>query len=157
MKLLIKTIICVCFLSSYCFANQTNSEDSGLIPLPQKVYTTLSLKDSALLRCLKQNYPNAGVRNSKQNSFSALNDASSLKPDYEQDLKVSIALYKFVEKETTGFYKDKLLMHHDDGDKEMNMIFSHCMDFYHSKKLNDFVEQLETQHKQWLSKTFGKN
>lgn len=73
-------------------------------------------------------------------SYEVFNDSSSLSEKYNPNDWGKIL--DFTDKHTSGFYKNSVTIHLDNGaDKIMNTIFSNCMKFYHSKKLNNFIKE----------------
>ncbi|MBN6075551.1 hypothetical protein HYE59_09315 [Aggregatibacter actinomycetemcomitans] len=121
-KILASIFIIVCFLST----NSSAEEDT---------MDTLNAKDFSLMLCLSNNYNKLD----KSNISPMNNDASTLSQKYSSDAWSNIM--KFVEDNTSNYYDKAVMVHfEEEPDQVMNIIFSKCMEFYHSKKIDNFIK-----------------
>lgn len=89
----------------------------------------LTPKEFAFSSCLSQNYTQLGVM---------MNDAS---PFY-YSLTTLSQIVDFVEKETGHYYREVMPMYSESGTK-YNAIFSRCLTFYQSEKLDRFLKEIK--------------
>lgn len=104
--------------------------------LAAKPHKELNAKDFSLYKCLANNYKKFGINH---------NDSSTLSSKYTPDewLKIN----EFIENKTADYYKEISIIHLENGDnKAMNSIFSKCINFYHSRELNLFLEKQAKHH-----------
>ncbi|ECC1695664.1 hypothetical protein QF91_003388 [Salmonella enterica subsp. salamae] len=98
--------------------------------------TINDVKDMSFKECLDINYSKLGLY---EGHYSDLNDRSYLLKWYAIDndsLKKSKDLKMFIKKESGDFYLAKPPLKET---KDVNVVFSLCMNFYKSKKLSDYI------------------
>lgn len=97
------------------------------------------IKQIALQECLDTNYIKANLY-----SNDGLKDRSYLTQIYALDNsspKYVKALHSFVEEKTGQFYKAQVPLKDEEARGPFNRVFSQCMNFYHSKDLDNFIKK----------------
>jgi hypothetical protein len=112
-------VLSLTLASTILFANMANAKG-------------LDAKDFALSVCLGKNY-------SKITKYETANlkDYSDFNLGWSPEQQIK--LIQFVEKEAGHFYKEDLPIHSEVNPPPYNAIFQRCMEFYKSKKLNNFI------------------
>lgn len=93
----------------------------------------------ALARCINNNYREMGVDFSKQSPADNTIGFIDIDKGYAFSITKNNKLDRFIKEETKNFFRPK----HKSGDlSTINLVIYDCVNFYHSKKLNDFLKEL---------------
>lgn len=95
-------------------------------------------KELALLQCLRENYSKLGV-DLYSHDYSALHE-KYIDLKKHRTVEGDLLVIAFVEKHTSDYHKENISIKNENNKPPpFTLIFARCMDFYKSKKLDDFL------------------
>ncbi|WP_380177458.1 hypothetical protein [Kalamiella sp. sgz302252] len=120
------------FFCSYA----ASAEGSGGVDLADAIK---DYRIYSLARCINNNYREMVVDFSKQSPVDNTIGFIDIDKGYAFSINKNNNLDRFIKEETKNFFRPK----HKSGDlSTINLVIYDCVNFYHSKKLNDFLKEL---------------